>query len=138
MDPINVINCTCNKLRIASRVITRLYNSSFDDSKVSALQFSLLQTIKAFDGGKITTIANQLKMERTTLTRNIKPLERDGLVFIESSEDAREKIIKISSKGVKELKRNQDAWEEVQLSVIDKIGKKDWNQLLKILDKLES
>jgi DNA-binding MarR family transcriptional regulator len=75
--------CTCGELRKAARAITLLYDNAFKSSGLLSTQFNVLQAIYNIHSMGISDIANKLGMDRTTLTRNLSVLERQG--FIEFS-----------------------------------------------------
>ena len=74
--------CTCGELRKAARAITLLYDNTFKSSGLLSTQFGVLQVLCEIDSIQITDLAGKLGMDRTTLTRNLSVLERDGFIKI--------------------------------------------------------
>src|SRR4051812_31437692 len=91
--------CICSQLRRTARMISSLYDRELAASGISVTQYALLARIGRADGLSRTTLAAQLGMDRTTLTRNLGPLERAGLVTSKSGEDRREKLLQLTSAG---------------------------------------
>ena len=81
----SVTDCTCFNLRKAARAVTQYYDDALRPSGLRVTQFSLLSVIKQFGTVNIGTLADEAVMDRTTLTRNLKLLEQEGLVTITAS-----------------------------------------------------
>jgi DNA-binding MarR family transcriptional regulator len=73
-------------------------------------------------------------MDRTTLTRNLRPLERDELIAQTPSEDRREHLVSLTKVGRKRLDAGFRAWEKAQLAFLDKFGQEHFDQLRKLLE----
>ncbi len=69
-------------------------------------------------------------MDPTTLARNLKPLERDGLVEISPGKDRRTRVVRITDKGQQALDRALPLWEEAQAWVISQVGDDRWRAML--------
>jgi len=115
--------CVCGNLRKASRLISQIYDEFLKPSGLKATQFALLMTVKGFGRGTISKLAKWSITDRTTVTRNLKILEKMGLVKIEPGEDLREKIVTITDKGIDALLSGYPYWEKAQLNVSEMIGK---------------
>ena len=104
MEELSPENCTCYKLRLASRHVTQIFDKELASVKLRSTQFSILATIAEMDSERVSDIAKNLNMDRTTLTRNISPLERDGYLrsFIGET-DAREKRLQLTPDGQTKL-----------------------------------
>lgn len=130
----NVANtCTCFNLRKATRVLTQIFDEQLKPSGLLITQFTILVAIAQVGSGTINDLADRLVMDRTTLTRNLKPLEREGLITIQPGEDRRLRIISLTLKGRNALATALPLWEQAQASVIDGLGKQQWSLLLKAL-----
>src|SRR5688500_18605074 len=75
-------NCTCLRVRQASRVLTRVYDEVLRPLGVQTSQLTLLVAVAEFgeSGASLGALADALVMDRTTLTRNVRPLENAGLL----------------------------------------------------------
>lgn len=130
----NVANtCTCFNLRKATRVLTQVFDEQMKPSGLLITQFTILVAIARVGSGTINDLADRLVMDRTTLTRNLKPLEREGLITIQPGEDRRLRIISLTLKGHNALATALPLWEQAQASVIDGLGEQQWSLLLKAL-----
>jgi DNA-binding MarR family transcriptional regulator len=106
--------CACSAARRKSRELTRFYEQSMRGSGLRASQFTLLATLIQTGPMPATRLADFLGLERTTLTRNLRPLHRDGLVIIEDGADRRVHKIAITAKGVAAAERAFPAWRRAQ------------------------
>ncbi|PIG94994.1 MarR family winged helix-turn-helix transcriptional regulator [Gloeocapsopsis sp. IPPAS B-1203] len=122
--------CTCLNLRKASRVITQLFDQALQPSGILANQFTLLAALSLAESVSITRLAQELVMDRTTLTRNLKPLERQGLIRIEPGQDQRVRVVSLTEKGQAALVKALPLWKQAQTKVIEELGQDRWQALL--------
>lgn len=125
--------CTCGKLREAARAVTLLYDDAFKSSGLLSTQLGVLHTIYNSDSITISELAGELGMDRTTLTRNLSVLERQGLIKTSSGKDHRTRIVTITSKGRTRVAKAIPLWNEVQLKVKEKMGENSWHELMQNL-----
>ena len=125
--------CTCGKLREAARAVTLLYDKAFDSSGLLSTQLGVLHTINKSVPITISQLAKELGMDRTTLTRNLSVLERQGLIKITSGKDHRTRIVTSTSKGRTSIDKAIPLWNEVQRKVKQQMGEKSWSELMQYL-----
>jgi len=77
----------------------------------------------------LSELADLMVMDRTTLGRNLKPLQRDELVEINVGADRRERLVSITPTGLKTFKRAMPLWEEIQRRFEKKVGKREAKEL---------
>ncbi len=123
-------NCTCFNLRKAARAITQAYDSALQPSGIRATQFTLLAVIKAVGPLALSHLAKTLVMDRTTLTRNLRPLEKQDLIRVEPGEDRRVRIVVLTDKGARALTRALPLWRRAQGRIVDDLGRESWAGLL--------
>jgi DNA-binding MarR family transcriptional regulator len=129
--------CMCYNLRKTSRAITQFYDKMLEPSGIPITQFSLLVGISISKSPTITKLANEMIVDRTTLTRNLGILQRQGIVeIIESGNDKRIKNIIITNKGKEVLLKALPLWEKAQLNVIERFGKVNSKDMLSGLSKI--
>ena len=107
--------CVVYNLRRASRAVTQLYEEHLKPSGLLPTQFTLLAAVRVMGPVQMSRIAKELVLDRTTLTRNLRPLEREGLLEIAySKSDQRLREISITNKGMKKLNQAIPCWQEAQ------------------------
>lgn len=115
-------NCTCFNLRKAARAVTQLYDDALRPTGLRSTQFSILVLLRLMDGVSITKLAEAAVTDRTTLTRNLDLLQRDGLVRIRAGEDARVREVELTRTGVARLEEAFSRWREAQRLVARELG----------------
>ena len=102
-------------VRSAARHVTQLYDQILAPVGLHVTQFSILAKLKQLGPLTINLLAKDMVMDRTTLSRNVLPLERDGLIKIEASAaDGRAKELHLTKAGEKRLQAGSEAWERAQ------------------------
>src|SRR5208337_2926851 len=107
--------CTCLAVRQAARHITQFYDQYLAPVGLRTTQFSILARLKRLGPMTINALADELVMDRTTLGRNVLPLEREGLISIAPGRtDRRSKELRLTDAGVERLLAARDGWKEAQ------------------------
>jgi DNA-binding MarR family transcriptional regulator len=126
--------CTCFSLRKLSRTVTRLYDQHLADAGLKTTQYSLLKNID-YEPLPIAELAERLSMERTTLTRNLKPLVDAGWVELKAGSDSRQRIPTITKTGRDTIKLAKQAWKRAQIELQETMGEQAVRDLHTRLDK---
>lgn len=109
--------CNCLALRQAARQVTQFYDRFLGPSGLRTTQYSILAKLKRLGPMTINALAADLVMDRTTLGRNILPLERDGLIVIGRSEtDRRSKELRLTRAGTVRFAAALADWTRAQAS----------------------
>jgi DNA-binding MarR family transcriptional regulator len=106
-------------VRRASRIITQVYDAALRPVGLVLSQFTLLVCINLMVSVPITRLAQELYMDQTTLTRNLKLLEQRGLVAIDPGEDRRVKLVSLTVEGRSILAQAMPLWEQAQAQVME-------------------
>jgi DNA-binding MarR family transcriptional regulator len=107
--------CNCLALRQASRHVTQFYDQSLASSGLRTTQFSILIRLRLAGPMTINALAKALVMDRTTLGRNILPLEREGLIDVVSGRaDRRSKVLRLTKAGAARLRAARAGWTQAQ------------------------
>jgi DNA-binding MarR family transcriptional regulator len=125
--------CTCGELRKAARAITLLYDNAFKSSGLLSTQFGVLHVIYNVDSIRISDLADKLGMDRTTLTRNLSVLEREGFIKISEGKDHRTRNVTATQKGRNAIAKAIPLWNEAQRKVKQKMGESSWRELMQNL-----
>jgi DNA-binding MarR family transcriptional regulator len=106
--------CVCTAARRRSRELTRAFEKAMRGSGLRGTQFSLLAALVQTGSLSTTRLADFLGLERTTLTRNLRPLIRDGFVRIDEGEDRRVRKVAITPAGEEAARRAYPFWKKAQ------------------------
>jgi len=130
--------CACVNLRRASRAITRIYDKALEPADLKITQYSVLANVAHAGPLNISKLARILKLDRTTLVRNLKSLEASG--FIEDTEvsDPRERAIHITETGRTLVDKARPYWNIAQKQVESHLGAEALQQLNLLVTSLET
>ena len=108
-------DCNCLAARQAARHITQFYDQLLAPSGLRTTQFSILAKLRQLGPMTINVLAADMVMDRTTLGRNILPLQRDGLIVVErGSRDRRSKTLQLTDSGVARFQAASKRWVHAQ------------------------
>ncbi|WP_028219610.1 MarR family winged helix-turn-helix transcriptional regulator [Paraburkholderia oxyphila] len=129
-------HCNCASLRGATRAVSLAYDEALRPSGLRVTQFSILAKVASAQEVSMGELADQIAMDRTTLARNLKPLERDKLIQVVVGEDRRERIVSVTATGRKTLERAIPLWRAVQTRFEEKVGKREAKRILELTQSL--
>ncbi|GAC1344744.1 MAG: MarR family winged helix-turn-helix transcriptional regulator [Acetobacteraceae bacterium] len=116
-------SCTCFAVRRAARQITQAYDRSLAPTGLRTTQFSLLNRLTHSGPRSIRKLAQDMGMDRTTLGRNLRPLERDGLVAIGiDPADRRGRALQLTPLGAERLHEARGYWQDAQARFVETFG----------------
>ena len=123
-------HCVLNNLHKTARALNRVYAQEMRPTKLGRSQFTILSTLGQAGPCSISAFAALMQIDRSTLTRNLYPLERGGLVIrTESEDDARRVLVTLTSKGERRLAAAQAYWQQAQNKVVAAFGAERWRKL---------
>ena len=131
-------NCACFNVRKTARVLTQEYDQFITPSGLKTTQFSALAVIRRLGPIMISDLALAMEIDRTSLTRNLKLIERDGFIKMRPGEDARSRIVEITPAGQEKLDEAQVLWKVVQSRIVENFGEKRFKFLRDELEALRS
>jgi len=118
--------CVCNTLRMATRVVTQLYDDVLRPSGLRVTQFSMLAAIARLGLANLRQLEEALAIDQTTLTRSLGLLERDGLTERAAHPDRRIKAMRLTARGRAVLRTARPLWSRAQEMVLRELGSKGW------------
>jgi DNA-binding MarR family transcriptional regulator len=130
--------CACFAVRRAARAITQHYDRALRPSGLRATQFTLLTVLSVGGPLPLSRVAGRLGMERTTLTRNLKPLVDAGLVGVEHGGDRRVRTISITAKGYRAAVAALPHWRRAQRAVASQLTTDVFDSLADVTQRLSS
>ena len=108
-------DCNCLAIRQAARHVTQFYDQLFAPTGLRATQFAILSRLRHLGPMPINALANLLVMDRTTLGRNILPLQRDGLIEVAASpKDRRRHELRLTEAGAEMHRQAMQHWRDAQ------------------------
>ncbi|MEV7690366.1 MarR family winged helix-turn-helix transcriptional regulator [Streptomyces bungoensis] len=119
------ISSSCNNLalRKAARYLSATYDKALAPTGLRATQFSILQKLSTHEQITISSLAEMIAMDRTTLASNLKPLAREGLVTVEPSPtDRRARVVTLTPDGLARMTAALPHWRAVQSEFEESFG----------------
>src|SRR5216683_869458 len=127
-------DCNCLAVRQAARHITQFYDQFLAPSGLRTTQFSILAKLKRMGPMTINALAADLVMDRTTLGRNILPLQRERLIdVVKGRADRRSKELRVSEAGAERLNAALKGWVQAQTQFEEVFGAKRTSELRALL-----
>jgi DNA-binding MarR family transcriptional regulator len=127
--------CLCHHLRRAARVVTRLFDEALVPSGINANQFNVLVAIASLPEASAARIARKLGMDRTTLSRNLKPLRRVGLIETGGGAGRRPDTVILTAAGERALEDAIIHWQTAQSRLSTQLGSANAGHLLTLLTR---
>lgn len=106
--------CNCLALRQASRHVTQFYDQALMPSGIRTTQYSILQRVHQHGPGTVNELAEQLVMDPSTLTHNLRPLLKEGLVVLQVGTDRRKRVVALTPEGKAVHQRARALWLRAQ------------------------
>lgn len=128
--------CICTHLRRAARGVSRHYDEALAGFGINVAQFSLLRHLQRLDRPSITSLAEAMGLERSTLGRNLRVLEADGLVQLAEGDDQRNRVVLLSELGRARLEAAHPAWVQAQARLVEQLGEGQRDALVRMLEHL--
>ena len=123
--------CMCAVIRKTGRLLTKKYDQYLKPSGLKITQFSMLANIARNPGIAVSKLAELIVMDQTTVTRNLRVLEKAGYIHIETdATDQRIKRIQITDFGMSRMDEARPFWEKAQLEMERIIGRESIEGLL--------
>lgn len=128
--------CACHKVRLAARAVTRTYDEALRSSGLRATQFAVLVAIADAGSMSITALAETLGMDRSSLTRNLAPLEQAGLVEVGAEGWRRSRKLALTASGAARLAEATPLWQRAQHRLHQRLGNAQWAAVHQALELL--
>jgi DNA-binding MarR family transcriptional regulator len=130
LDMTSQENCVCFNVRRVSRLITQFFDAEVRRYGLRPTQTPILGALQAKTEWSMAELSEWLGTERTTLLRNLRPLQRDGLIRVKGGGRGSHVKIEITQKGRKALAKMLPAWRSAQDKVVATLGKDRWSTIM--------
>ncbi len=127
--------CLCFNLRKASRMMTQFFTASLPGEVLLPTQTPILTALAEHPGASMPELSEWIGMDRTTLVRNLRPLERDGLVKTDGKGKGHRVQVYLTAKGQTALREFFPKWRKTQEKAVKVLGEKRWQEILRDLDR---
>jgi DNA-binding MarR family transcriptional regulator len=121
--------CVCASLRKTARAVSQLYDEYLRPSGLRVTQFGLLGVLARGRPMTVGELATAMVMDRTTLTRNLRLVEREGWIHTTAGKDRRQRLVEITAAGRKVWESAIPHWRAAQRHMLDGIGTTAWPRL---------
>lgn len=128
--------CASFNIRRTARAVTRYYDVAFEGAGIRSTQFTILVGIAKTQPTPITALANLLVIDRTTLTRSLRLLQKQGLLSISDRSSKRQRFLSLTPKGEHTLAASLPAWRKAHERLVASIGADYWRNFRGELEKL--
>ena len=129
--------CFCLNIRRASRAVTDFYEKVLEPSGIKITQYSLLRHLEEAEPVTISKLAAIMRIDRTTLNRNMKPLTEVGLIEVNLGQDPRSREVTLTKTGKLALANATVLWDQAQASLQEYLGEYDSRHFNHLTSKLE-
>jgi DNA-binding MarR family transcriptional regulator len=120
MEPL--FECNCAAVRSAARAVTKAYDDVLRPLELRMTQYTILSKVNKEGQLALSDLADRMVMDRTTLARNVKPLEREGWIEVAVGSDRRERLLSVTATGKALLERARPLWLETSRRLDEKLG----------------
>lgn len=138
IDEKKVSICNCVNLRRAAQAITEIYDKFLDSSGLKISQYLLLKHVNRLGPVSVSRLALEIRLDRTTIVRNLKPMEDKGFIKDVAKKGTRNRQLMLTDKGLEIFEVVEPLWVEAQNFIQRKLGKDDINTLTVLLSKIEA
>ena len=122
--------CTALNLKKASRVATKLFDETLKPLGLRSTQLPILVTLRLLGPTTMRQLSAELVMSPTTLTRNLRPLLKRGVLQVLAGEDKRTREISLAEQGLRLLEEAVPLWEKAQGFTLESLGRARWRSLI--------
>ncbi|HEV3060624.1 MAG TPA: MarR family winged helix-turn-helix transcriptional regulator [Vicinamibacterales bacterium] len=123
------LTCACATARQVSRVLTHLYDGRLRRAGMEAPQFALMMTIEAHGPSSQATIGRAYALDKTTLSRNLRLLERQGWIASLAAHDRRERQFMLTGAGRTRLAAAKPEWKKAQDQLRSAMTAAQWDAM---------
>lgn len=131
---ISEVPCICLQVRRAARNITQIFDNCLRPAGLKASQYGMLRMLSETREACISDIGRIMRMDQSTVTRNMGALATQGLVrLVPHPVDPRKKVAHLTQKGAEKLAKARDAWQRAQDMVKGQMGEQEFAALGNLL-----
>jgi len=137
IDIMEPMGCIGSRMRRTSRALTAAYNDAFREAGIRSTQWPIFAALRVAGSMTLGELSEAVGADPSTISRNIRPLVRDGLVDLTDQGDGRKRHARLTPKGVATYNRAFQEWKKVQDEALRLLGD-DWGTMREKLVELEA
>jgi DNA-binding MarR family transcriptional regulator len=130
LDMSAIENCVCFNLRMVTRIVTKFFDAELRRHGIRPTQGTILLALSSKPAWSMAELSDCLGLERTSLVRNLQPLQRDGWVEAVGGGRGGRVELSITDMGREKIAECLPAWRSAQSAAVDALGKERWSELL--------
>lgn len=131
-----VLPCACANLRRAARAVTRIYNQELRATGLELTQYTLLMALNITGETTQGDLGKLLALDTTTLTRMLRPLKKHGWIRVQSGDDRRQRLLRLTPSGRQKLLQSRPHWQHAQEHLQRGLGQRTWDQMGELLAEI--
>jgi DNA-binding MarR family transcriptional regulator len=124
-----VLPCACANLRRAARAVTRMYNQELRVTGLELTQYTLLMALNIRGETTQGELGRLQALDTTTLTRMLRLLKKRGWIAVQSGDDRRQRLLRLTSSGRQKLQQALPHWERAQEHLQRGLGEPTWSRM---------
>jgi DNA-binding MarR family transcriptional regulator len=128
--------CASFNFRRTARAVTKLYDTAFQGCGIRSTQFTILVGIAKTQPTSLTALSEVLVIDRTTLTRSLRLLQKQGLIDVSARAAMRQRFVSLTSKGEQTLRKSVPGWRKTHEKFVKAVGSEYWINLRRELERL--
>ncbi len=137
IDVMAPMGCIGARMRRTSRAVTSAYNEAFREAGIRSTQWPILAALRVAGSMSLGDLADAVGSDPSTISRNVRPLVRDGLIDFAGDDDGRKRHARLTPKGVATYNRAYGLWKRVQDEALRLLGD-EWGAMREKLVALET
>lgn len=130
--------CIADKLRLLNRIITQLYDDRLRPTGMTTSQMNILVVVAKYGEASPQQVGNWLHLEKSTLSRNVRRLQKSGWLRILQSDKKHTHALKLTSKGGQVLHKGLPLWESAQREAEAILGKTGIQEIMRVAGTVRS
>lgn len=128
--------CASMNIRRSARQIAQIFDHALSSAELRVTQFTTLAFVSIMGPISIHALAEQIGADRTTMTRNLAVLQKEGLIRItKNRQDTRSRDVCITPLGQQRFEAAYPLWEDAQSQITEALGETDWQALYRLITK---
>lgn len=130
------VPCVGFNTRRVTRLVTQYYDRALAPAGLRSTQYSLLSLLAMMGEAPMHQVAFVLAMDRTTLTRNLTPLRKNGWIKVSMGSDRRARPLQITPRGLSVLEKALPYWQKAQAHIVETLGADKWDAMMQGLHQI--